>query len=155
MPHFVPASGFAQQVEEFVKQLSYLTDEEVVADDDDASPTRQTSYLVAIPDDRTGVGTTFDYREEFKKIAGGWLRSRYVYELRVSRPRSADLHSRKAHHLHDPWGTHQHCQTPSLHDDAHYTDVERLLQATHELFVRQFASSSPITCSGLVPLAKP
>lgn len=155
MPHFVPASGFAQQVEEFVKQLSYLTDEEVVADDDGASPTRQTSYVVAIPDDRTGVATTLDYREEFKKIAGGWLRSRYSYELRVSQPRSADLHSRKAHHQHDPWGIHQHCQTPSLHDDAHYTDVERLLQATHELFVRQFASSSPITCSGLVPIAKP
>jgi hypothetical protein len=151
VPHYVPTSGFTQQVEEFAKQLAYLTDDQVHADDDGASPVRSTSYVVAIPDVRTGVTTTFDYREEFKKITGGWLRLRYTYELRVSRPKSTMLHSRRAHHEHEPWGFHQHCETPS-HPDRHYADVERLLQATHELFVQQFASGAPIDCSGLVPL---
>ena len=154
MPHYVPASGFTQQVREFVKQLSDLTDDEVLADDDGASPVRSTSYLVAIADVRTGVSTTFDYREEFKKITGGWLRVGYTFELRVSQPNSTRLHARRAHHEHEPWGTHQHCETP-LRPDSHYADVERLLQATHELFVRQFASGSPIDCSGLVPLTVP
>jgi hypothetical protein len=154
VPHYVPASGFTQQVEEFAKQLSYLTDDEVRADDDGASPVRSTSYLVAIPDVRTGVTTTFDFREEFMKITGGWLRRAYAFELRVSRPKSTTLGARRAHHGHKPWGIHQHCQTPSR-PDSHYADVERLLQATHELFVQQFASGSPIDCSGLVPLTRP
>lgn len=149
--HYVPASGFTQQVAEFAKQLSHLTDNEVLAADDRASPVRSTSYLVAIPDLRTGVTTTFDYREEFKKITGGWLRLAYVFELRVSRPNGTALHFRRAHHEHEPWGFHQHCETPSR-PDSHYADVERLLQATHELLVQQFASGSPIDCSGLVPL---
>lgn len=154
MPHFVPASGFTRQVEEFAKQLSYLTDDEVRADDDEASPVRSTSYLVAIPDVRTGVTTTFDYREEFMKITGGWLRRGYAFELRVSRPKSTTPGDRRAHHGHKPWGIHQHRQTPSR-PDSHYADVERLLQATHELFVQQFASAAPINCSGLVPLTAP
>jgi hypothetical protein len=153
VPHFVPANGLAQQLEEFVQQLSYLTDDEVFADDDRASPTRGTSYLVAIPDARTGVTTTFDYREEFRKITGGWLRSRYAYELRISQPNTTTLHARRAHHDHTPWGIHQHCVTPSHAENLHYADVERLLQATHELFVQQFASRSPIDCAGLAPLA--
>jgi len=155
VPHFIPANGFAQQVAEFVKQLEFLTDDGVDADDDEGTSTRRTSYLVVIPDAHTGTATTFDYREEFRKITGGWLRSRYTYELRVTQPRGTALHSRRAHHEHDPWGVHQHCQSPSSWDDAHYADVERLLQATHELFVRQFASSSAIDCSGLVPLSAP
>jgi hypothetical protein len=152
VPHFIPASGFTQQIEEFCKHLSYLTDDVVLADDDRASPIRSTSYLVAIPHARTGVTTTFDYREEFRKVTGGWLRLRYAYELRISGPGSTTLHARRAHHYHAPWGTHQHCVTPSHVEDVHYADVERLLQATHELFVQQFASGSPIDCSGLVPL---
>jgi hypothetical protein len=154
VPHYVPTSGFTKQVEEFVKQLSYLTDGAVIADDDGASPIRRTSYLVAIPDIQTGVTTTFDYREEFKKIAGGWLRVGYTFELRITHPNSLKLHSRRAHHEHKPWGTHQHCETPSR-PDGHYADVERLLQATHELFVQQFASGLPIDCSGLVTLTTP
>jgi hypothetical protein len=155
VPHFVPASGFTQQVAEFRKQLSYLTDHEVLADDDGARPLRSTSYLVAIADDQTGVTTTFDYREEFRKVTGGWLRVRYAYDLRVSKPSSAKLHARRAHHDHQPWGTHQHCVTPSQTENVHYADVERLLQATHELFVQQFANGSSIDCSGLVPLTPP
>jgi hypothetical protein len=154
VPHYVAANGFTQQVEEFAKQLSYLTDDEVLADDDGASPVRSTSYLVAIPDARTGVTTTFDYREEFKKITGGWLRSAYAFELRISRPNSTKLHSRRAHHEHKPWGAHKHCETPSR-AHRHYADVQRLLEATHELFVQHVASRSPIDCSGLVPLTSP
>ncbi len=155
MPHFVPANGFTQQVAEFTKQLEYITDDEVLVDDDGASPTRHTSYFVQIPDDRTGVATMFDYREEFRKVVGGWLRSRYAFELRVSRPNSSDLNRRKAHHQHDPWGIHQHCETPSDPRGSHYADVERLLQATHELFVRQIVGGSPINCTGLVALPNP
>jgi hypothetical protein len=154
VPHFVPASGFTQQIAEVAKQLRYLTDDEVLADDDGASPVRRASYLVAIADDQTGVTTTFDYREEFGRVTGGWLRLRYAYELRISQAGSAKLHARRAHHDHKPWGTHQHCETPSR-PDGHYADVERLLQATHELFVQQFASGSPIDCSSLVPLTAP
>jgi hypothetical protein len=152
VPHFVPASGFTQQIEQVRKHLSFLTDDAVLVDDDRASPIRSTSYLVAIPDGRTGVTTTFDYREEFRKVTGGWLRLRYAYELRISRPHGTTLHARRAHHDHPPWGTHRHCVTPSSGEDVHYADVERLLQATHELFVQQFASGSPIDCFGLVPL---
>ena len=151
VPHYIPASGFTQQLEEFAKQLSQLTEDEVLAADDGASPVRSTSYLVAIPDVRSGVTTTFDYREEFRRITGGWLRLGYTFELRFSRPNGTTLHARQAHHDHKPWGFHQHCETPSR-PDSHYADVERLLQATHELFVQQFASGSPIDCSGLVPL---
>jgi hypothetical protein len=154
VPQFVPAGGFTQQVEEFVKQLSDLTDE-VLADDDEASPVRSTSYLVAIPDHRTGVTVTFDYREEFRKVARGWLRLRYAYELRISQPSSTKLHARRAHHDHTPWGTHRHCVTRSYVENVHYADVERLLQATHELFVQQFVSGTPIDCFGLVPLTVP
>ncbi len=153
MPVLVPASGFGQQVEEFAKQLSYLT-EAVEAADDERSPIRATSYLVEVPDARSGVTTTFDYREEFRRTRGGWLRSRYWYELRLSRANTAELHSRRAHHQHEVWGIHQHCETPTS-PDGHYADVERLLQATHELFVKRYAASQPIDCAGLVPLAKP
>lgn len=153
MPVVVPASGFRQQVEEFAKQLAYLTEVVEVADDE-RTPIRATSYLVQIPDARSGVTTTLDYREEFRRTDGGWTRTRYWYELRVSRPNTAQLHSRRAHHQHQSWGIHQHCQTPTRLDD-HYADVERLLQATHELFVKRYAASSPIDCAGLVPLAKP
>lgn len=151
VPYFVPASGFTQQIQEFAKQLAYLTDGEVFVDDDRASPTRRTSYLVVIPDAQTGRATTFDYREEFGRRTGGWLRLRYAYELRISAPHGTLLHARKAHHQHEPWGIHQHCDTPARMDNVHYADVERLLQATHELFVRQLVSGSPVECSGLVP----
>ncbi len=153
MPVLVPASGFRQQVEEFAKQLSYLTEAVEVADDE-RTPVRATSYLARVPDARSGMTTTFDYREEFRRTSGGWLRSRYWYELRLSESESAALHSRRAHHQHEFWDIHQHCETPAVPDD-HYADVERLLQATHELFVKQYAASAPMDCAGLVPLAKP
>lgn len=154
MAFFVPTSGFTQQVEEFAKQLTGLVDRGIEVNDDGASPTRSTSYYVEIPDAGSGVTTTFDYREEFQRVAGGWLRSRYIYELRFSEPKSEMQHSRRAHHEHDPWGIHQHCQSPAFPRDIHYVDVERLLQATHEAFVQQFATASPVVCSGLVPLKR-
>ncbi len=155
MPLFVPASGFTQQVEEFAKQLNALVDRGIEVNDDKASPTRSTSYYVEIPDARTGVTATFDYREEFRKVERGWLRSRYIYELRFSLPNRDVQHSRRAHHEHDPWVIHQHCQTPSCPENVHYADVERLLQATHDVFVRQFMSAATVDCSGLVPLEQP
>ena len=155
MPHFVPANGFTQQIEEFAKQLGYLTDDVVLVDDDEASPLRSVSYLVALRDPQTQVTTTFDYREEFQKISRGWLRTEYVYELRISQPNSARLHARRAHHEHEPRGTHQHADAPGCPDAVHYRDVERLLQATHELLVQQYTRGAPVTCAGLVPLSAP
>ncbi len=151
----MPVSGFSQQVEEFKKQLSFLADQGVEVNDDEGTPTRSTSYYVEIPDPKTGIMTTFDYREEFQRVDHGWLRSRYFYELRFSAPNTAEQHSRRAHHEHAPWAVHQHCQTPTRPDDHHYADVERLLQATHETFVRQFLSASAVDCSGLVRLDRP
>lgn len=155
MAYFVPAGGFTQQVEEFAKQLTGLVDRGIEVNDDGASPTRSTSYYVEIPDAGSGVTTTFDYREEFQRVGGGWLRSRYVYELRFSEPRGEMHQRRRAHHEHGPWRINQHCQSPASPDDIHYVDVERLLQATHETFAQQFETASPVVCSGLVPLKRP
>ena len=149
MPHLVAASGFTQQVEEFTKQLHALSEIVEVADDQ-GEPIRAVSFLVELPS-AYGKIMAFDYREEFKHIRGGWLRSRYAFELRSSDRETRVLHSRKAHHQHAPWDIHQHCETPTAHDD-HFADIERLLQATHELFVKQFASGAPIDCAGLTPL---
>jgi len=150
MPLVVPATGFAQQVEEFARQLLYLSDDVEVADDH-GDPVRATSYLVKLV---AGAGNTatFDYREEFAKTRIGWQRRRYAFELRFTEPTSGSLHSRRAHHLHEPWAFHQHCKSATS-SDAHYADVERLLQATHELFVKQWLSVTPMDCAGLIPLA--
>jgi hypothetical protein len=150
MPVFVPANGFTQQVEEFAKQLLYLSDQIEVADDH-GDPLRATSYLVELPA-ANGDLATFDYREEFTRTRIGWQRRRYAFELRFAKPDSRSLHSRRAHHLHDPWAIHQHCETPASPDD-HFGDVERLLQATHELFLKQWLSGAPIDCAGLTPLS--
>lgn len=152
MSYFVPASGFSQQIAEFTKQLAWLADQGIEIGDEEHARTRATSFYVEIPDPQSGVTTTFDYREEFERVEGGWLRSRYVYEFRRSQPKGAKLHSRRAHHEHGIWKVHQHCQTPASQRSAHYRDVERLLQATHEIFERLFADAVPIECSGLVPL---
>jgi len=152
VPLVVPASGFAQQVEEFAKQLLYLSDNIEVADDH-GDQVRATSYLVELRAAHGNIAT-FDYREEFTRTRIGWQRRRYAFELRFADPRSRSLHSRKAHHLHDPWAIHQHCETPANADD-HYADVERLLQATHELFLKHWLSGAPIDCAGLIPLAMP
>lgn len=151
MPVVIPAGAFAQQVHEVAKKLHGLSDR-VEVDDDGGTPKRATSYLAELEDPATGVTATFDYREEFVRTSAGWLRAGYVYELRLSRPFAETLHSRRAHHEHEPVGIHQHCET-STRADGHYADVERLLLATHELFVMQVASRSPIDCAGLVPLA--
>lgn len=151
MPYILPASGFSQQTDEVVKQLSYLTDEAVEVGDDEGDPIRNISFLVAVPDPAVGATTTFDYREEFRRVTGGWMRTRYVYELRVSDPWSDDLNRRRAHHEHDPWKIHQHCHRKS-EPDVHYADVERLLQAVHQDFVKLYAAGSPINCAGLVSL---
>ncbi len=150
MPLVVPANGFAQQVEEFAKQLLYLSDHVEVADDQ-GDPVRATSYLVELPA-AEGTIATFDYREEFTRTRVGWQRRHYAFELRFTEPTSRSLHSRKAHHLHEPWAVHQHCKTATS-TDGRYADVERLLQATHELFVKQWLSVTPIDCAGLTPLA--
>jgi hypothetical protein len=151
MPLVVPATGFAQQVEEIAKQLLYLSDE-VEVGDDHGDPIRATSYRVELMA-ADGNTATFDYREEFARTRAGWQRRRYAFELRFTKPTSRSLHSRKAHHLHEPWAVHQHCKT-AVSADAHYADVERLLQATHELFVKQWLSVTPIDCAGLTPLAR-
>ncbi|HET7701494.1 MAG TPA: hypothetical protein VFM06_11585 [Candidatus Limnocylindria bacterium] len=151
MPLVVPATGFTQQVEEFAKQLLYLSEDVEVADDQ-GDPVRATSYLVELVT-TTGNTATFDYREEFMRTRAGWERRRYAFELRYTEPTSGSLHSRRAHHLHEPWAVHQHCKTAKSPAD-HYADVERLLQATHELFVRQWLSVTPIDCAGLTPLAR-
>jgi hypothetical protein len=150
VPLVVPATGFTQQVEEFAKQLLYLSDDVEIADDH-GDPLRATSYLAELMT-IDGNTATFDYREEFTRTRGGWQRRRYAFELRFAEPTSGSLHSRKAHHLHEPWAVHQHCKTATS-KDAHYADVERLLQATHELFLKQWLSVSPIDCAGLTPLA--
>ncbi|HZQ48999.1 MAG TPA: hypothetical protein VFB69_01695 [Candidatus Dormibacteraeota bacterium] len=149
MPLVVPANGFAQQVEEFGKQLLYLSDHVEVADDQ-GNLVRATSYLVELPA-ADGTIATFDYREEFTRTRVGWRRRRYAFELRLTEPTSRSLHSRRAHHLHEPWAIHQHCKTAASADE-HYADVERLLQATHELFLKQWLSGAPIDCAGLIPL---
>jgi hypothetical protein len=148
----VPANGFAQQVEEFAKQLLYLSEDIEVADDH-GDPVRATSYVVRLPAAEGNIAT-FDYREEFTRTRNGWQRRRYAFELRFAEPRTRFLHSRMAHHLHEPWAIHRHCETPTSADD-HYADVERLLQATHELFLKQWLSAAPIDCAGLTPLAPP
>lgn len=150
MPVLIPAGAFAQQVHEVAKKLHGLSDR-VEIDDDEGTPRRATSYLVELVDPVTGITATFDYREEFTRTPAGWLRAGYVYELRLSQPFAHTLDSRRGHHEHEPLGIHQHCETPARADD-HYADVERLLLATHELFVMQVASRTAIDCAGLVPL---
>lgn len=154
MAILIPAGGFTQQLEEFAKQLAYLSDVVDVGDDRGAQ-LRSTSFRVELPDPSSGASTIFDYREEFRRTQGGWLRTRYHFELRVSQPNERNrLHSRKAHHEHEDWGIHQHCESPGR-PGAHYVDVERLKQATHEDFLRFVAKGSPIECSGLVRLGTP
>lgn len=154
MPYFVPASGFGQQIEEVTKQLAYLTDRPVHIGDDKGNPVRGLSFYVAVQDPSDGVTTTFDYREEFRRVAGGWLRTRYWYELRISEPWVVDLNRRRAHHDHEVWEIHQHCHTKS-EPDEHYADVERLLQPVHQDFATLYAAGSPINCAGLVLLSRP
>lgn len=153
MPVLVPLAGFSQQVEEFAKQLAHLA-EVVEVGDDRGDPVRAISFFTETLDPADATTTTFDYREEFRRTRQGWLRLGYWYELRRSRPRPTAFRGRRGHHQHAPWNIHQHCETPTSPDD-HYADVERLLQATHELFVQHYASGSSINCAGLVSLPRP
>ena len=142
MAFLVPAGGFTQALEETSKQLAGLG--AVQAGDDRGDTIRRVSFLVNAPGWGAVTTTVFDYREEYQRTDQGWLRTRYVFEYRTIDPRS-----RRAHHRHGVWDIHQHCEPPGRPSGEHYTDVERLLQATHEAFARVYELSAPIVCSGL------
>lgn len=109
---------------------------------------RQVSFVVGTPGYGAPATAVFAYEERYRRTRQGWLRSGYRYEYRVR-----GTLARRAHHDHDPQGVHQHCREarrPERH--RHYEDIPRLLEPTHEEFVRQHARAEEIHCAARQPL---
>lgn len=139
MPILVPASGFAQGLDEIESRLlpfGSIT----VTDDGDAS--RRVRFLVDAPGFGLPTVAVFEFVEWFDRTAQGWLRVRYKFEYRPAA-------SRKAHHHHGSWGFHQHCEPPGRASTDHYEDDERLIMQTVDAFTQLYASGQPIQCVGL------
>ena len=147
MPFLLPIGGFRQTVDEIEKQLAYYGD--VRSNVQGATTARcSVSFEVSAPGYGAETVAEFVYRERYRRAAGGWLREHYVYEYRAFR-------SRTAHHQHGAWGVHRHCEATGHPSRAHYADVERLLQPTHEGFVRLYERAQPVRCFGLRRLTRP
>ena len=122
--------------------LGDVTVEDLVRDDD-----RRIRLRAQPPGHGLPSTTVFEYRERYRRVAGGWLRERYLYEYRPHRTRE-----RRAHHDHPPLGLHQHCRSMSATETGHYADRMRLLEEVHEEFSLLYLTAAPIDCAGLLPL---
>lgn len=89
-----------------------------------------------------------EYTEWYARVREGWTLTRYAYEYR---PRPAP--SRRAYHLHEPMGPHQHCLDPRQPSAEHHYHAYRVvLEQAHEEFAALAASETPIRCGGLRPI---
>ena len=147
MSLLIPLSAFSQQCEEIAKQLR--ADGQVLATDTGSGKgVRRVSFSVDAPGYGAPTVARFEYRERFRRVREGWLRDEYTFEYLPQRSPG-----RRAHHLHRPWGIHQHC-SPTGRRAGHYRDVERTLQAAHEAFLDLYDSDAPMDCRNLIRLAR-
>jgi hypothetical protein len=139
-------AAFTQQREEIEKQLEVYGHVEV-SDIGARKGVRAVSFSVDVPGQGEPTIAKFEYTEQFHRVREGWFRDEYYFEYRPKQPPG-----RKAHHLHDPWGFHQHCSEDGRIRADHYVDIERLLQATHEGFAYLYARDRPVECLNLIRL---
>jgi hypothetical protein len=142
----IPFGAFTQQCEEIEKQLEIYGHVEV-NDLGSSKGVRRVSFLVDAPGQGAPTVATFEYVEQFRRVREGWHRDQYYFDYRPQQPPG-----RKAHHLHDPWGFHQHCSDDGRPRSEHYRDIERLLQATHEAFASLYVRDQPVECINLTRL---
>lgn len=109
---------------------------------------RRVRFTIIAPGFGLPTEATFVYSERYARRAEGWLLVAYAYEyLPAPRP------SRRAHHLHGPWGTHQHCVDPRRpRAPHHFRDYRQVMEQAHEEFTRLHALHRPIRCRDLVPI---
>ena len=93
----------------------------------------------------------FEYAESYERAApDAWRLTGYSYEYQQRPPPG-----RRAHHRHDPWGTHAHCVDPRDADrENHFRDIELDVFEAHGEFLRLYARGEPVECAGLFPLAR-
>ena len=142
MPFLRPSATFTHAFDEISKQLAKYGS--VDASDDEGKRQRNVAFVVDVPGYGVPTAATLEYRERYMRSAQGWLRDAYVFEYRIAAPRS-----RRAHHQHVGWGSHQHCEPAGKTSDEHFEDVERLLLPTHEDFSGAYDRAEPILCLGL------
>jgi len=139
---------FQQGFEEIEKRLARFGRVES-KDEGGATARRHVSFLLSIPGYQDLTEAIIEYHERYRRSREGWIRDAYLFEYRPQRPRS-----RKAHHQHGAWGVHQHCEAPGRPSTEHYADHERLLDVTHDEFIRIHVSGDPVRCVGLRPKPK-
>lgn len=104
-------------------------------------------FRISAPGYGLPTDATFEYRELHERRGEEWLPVRYAYEYRpLPKP------SRRAYHLHDPVGEHQHCVPPGGTGDGHFRAYRVSLLEAHGEFTSAYASRRPISCEGLHPL---
>lgn len=109
---------------------------------------RLVAFRVLSPGYGLPLEATFEHRELWeRRRREGWSLLRYAYEYRpLPRP------SRRAYHLHEPLGEHQHCVPPRGASDRHFRAYRLSLLEAHEDFAAAQASGRPARCDGLLPL---
>ncbi len=104
-----------------------------------------------VPHDAPFQYALFEYAEVYEQEApGAWRLTGYSYEYQQRPPPG-----RRAHHRHDPWGTHAHCIDPREPGrDDHFRDIELDVFEAHGEFLRLYARAEPVDCAGLFPLSR-
>ncbi len=146
MSLLIPFGAFSQQCEEIEKQLEIYGRVEF-KDVGARTGVRSVSFAVNAPGRGAPTVATFEYVERFHRVREGWYRDEYYFEYRPRLPPG-----RRAHHLHAPWGFHQHCSEDGRTRSEHYHDIERLLQATHETLASLYVRDQPVECDNLTRL---
>jgi hypothetical protein len=90
----------------------------------------------------------FRYAEIYERRVSGWELIEYYYEFQL-RPDPG----RRAHHLHDPLGPHQHCVSPTAAaEDDHFVGGLMSLFDAHRDLLYWYAQDEGLNCDGLTPL---
>ncbi len=90
----------------------------------------------------------FRYEEGYARRDSGWELIEYSYEFQQRPPPG-----RRAHHLHEPYGPHQHCVDPRLAaEDHHYRGGVMSIYDAHNEFLYWYGAAAPVTCADLIPL---
>lgn len=110
-------------------------------------PRRLVVFRISAPGYSLPTDATFEYRELYERRRDGWLLVRYAFEYRPK-----PIPSRRAYHLHEPIGEHQHCVPAGGAADQHFRAYRVSLLEAHEEFTAAYASRQPIRCDGLRPL---
>ena len=90
----------------------------------------------------------FRYAEIYELRRSGWELTDYYYEFQLRPPPG-----RRAHHQHEPFGSHQHCVDPTVAtEDDHFVGGLMSLFDAHRDLLYWYAGEHALNCDSLTPL---